>query len=140
MAKQVIKVGVVTLGGVDYSAQIANASIEITVEEGDTTNYAGDGWKERVAGLKSYQLNLEFKKDALLSGLDAAIRAVINGATGLTAWTSKMTSGAISTDNPEFSGSVLVTNWNTGPGPLGQVYGGSVTWPGSGAVAVDVTP
>lgn len=139
MAKQVVKVGYVTLGGTDYSAQIANASLNIDVETGETTNYAGNGWKEFVQGLKSATLEIEFRKDAALSGLDAAINTAIAG-TGILAAAVRLSSGAISTDNPEFQFNVLVTSWMEGPGALGQVYGGSVTWTVTGAIVRDTTP
>lgn len=139
MAKQVVKVGYVTLGGVDYSAQIDNAALNIEIETGDVTNFAGSGWKEFVPGLKSFALELNFKKDALLSGLDAAVQTAIDGA-GTLAFAVRLSSGAISTDNPEFQGTVVVTSWMQGPGQLGQVFGGSVTWQGTGAIVRDVTP
>jgi len=75
MAKQVVTVGYVRLGSgpTDYSAQIANATLTLNIEEGDTTNYASGGWKERLPGLIDGQLAITFKQDTDLSGLEAAI-------------------------------------------------------------------
>lgn len=139
MAKQVIKAGYVTLGGTDYSAQLDNAALNIEIETGDSTNFAGSGWKEFLPGLKSFGLELNFKKDADLSGLDAAIQTAIDGA-GTLAFAIRLSSGAISTSNPEYTGTVVITSWMQGPGQLGQIFGGSVTWQGTGAITRDTTP
>lgn len=133
MAKQVVKVGSVKLGGNDYSAQIANASINIDIETGDTTNFAGDGWKEFAPGLKGATLELEFKKDADMSGLDAAVWTAINGA-GTLSFEAKLSSASTSAANPKWTGTVLITSWSVGPGQLGQVFGGSASWTITGAV------
>lgn len=133
MAKQVVKVGYLTLGGVDYSAQIANASINVDIETGDTTNFAGSGWKEFVPGLKGATLEIEFKKDADMSGLDAAVWTAI-GSTGTLAFVGKLANATTSATNPKWTGTVVITAWTAGPGQLGQVFGGSVSWTVTGAV------
>lgn len=141
MAKKVIKTGYVELpAGTDRSSLIANCSINIEVEEGNSDNYAGNGWHEFLQGMLGYSLEIEFKKDADLSTLDSAIWTVLTNGTGTLTWLAKMENAAKSDANAEYTGTVLVTGWNTGPGPLGQVYGGSVTWRGTGAIVRDTTP
>lgn len=140
MAKAVIKGGVFTLGGQDYSAFVSSVEVQVEIAEGNTTNYAGDGWEEFLAGMKSYNVAIEWKKDFDLSTIDAAVWAAINGATGVLAWTLKKDSGALAADNPEYQGNVLVTNWSSGPGQIGQVFGGSNTWRGTGAITRDIVP
>lgn len=140
MAKQVITGATLSLGGTDYSAQVDNAEINVSIKEGDTTNFAGSGWEEFVAGMKGFTLTVNFKKDADLSGLDAAIWTEINSGDCIMTFATKTTTAAISTSNPEYQGSVLVTEWQSGPGQLGNVHGGSVTFKGTGSITRDVTP
>lgn len=140
MAKTVIKGGYFTLGGQDYSAFVDSVELQVEIAEGNTTNYAGNGWEEFLAGMKSFQLSVNWKKDADLSTIDAALWTAIEGATGTLAFALRHSSGAIATTNPEYQGTVLVTNWNSGPGQIGQVYGGQNTWRGTGAITRDVTP
>lgn len=132
MAKQVVKVGYVTLATVDYSALIESAELVFDAETGDTSNYASAGWKENAPGMKSGTLNINFKKDGDLSGLDAALYTIFNG-TGTAAFVAAPTSSAASSSNVHYSGTVVVTQMTTGPGPLGQVYAMSVSWPLTGA-------
>jgi hypothetical protein len=142
MAKQVVTAGYLTLGATDYSAQVANASLTLNVEEGDTTNYASSGWKSRVAGLIDGQLAISFKQDSDLSGLEAAVwtASAFSGGAGTIAFAARKSSDAIGAANPEYQGTVLITQLIVGPRQLGQVLGQDVTWPTTGSVIRDIQP
>ena len=74
-------------------------------------------------------------KDADLSGLDAAVWAVLTHATTNTmAFVLKLQDASTSSTNPQFSGTVLVNNWSPISGSVGQAFGGSITFPVTGAI------
>jgi predicted secreted protein len=137
MAKRVVTSTRLTLATVAYDAQVEEASLEMESDAQDVTNMASGGWKEFLGGLKSWKLTVSFKKDADMSGLDAAMFAAFGT---VIAMTLKGTSDAISTANADFQGSILVSKWTPIAGKVGEVFGGSYTWEGTGALTRDVTP
>ena len=131
MAKVVVTAGYIDLGAVDYSAQVKSATLTMDAAESDVTNMDSAGWKEAIGGLKSGSLAIEFVKDAVLSGLDAAV----NTAFGSTlTFELRQSDAAVSASNPKYTGSVLITQWSPVAGGVGEVFGGSVTWPVTGAI------
>lgn len=141
MAKLVVKNAFVSLGGTDYSAQIKGATLTITAPEVDVTNFAGNGWVELISGNLKGTLALEFVKDSDLSGLDAAIYAILSHATVNTmAFLVKLQSAAASTANPSYAGTILVNNWSPVAGSVGQAFGGSITFPVTGAITRATAP
>lgn len=137
MAKRVVTGTYLTLATVSYAAQIDEASLEMESDVQDVTNMASGGWKEFLGGLKSFKLTVSFKKDSDLSGLDAAMFAAFGTAI---AFALRGTSDAIAAANPEFQGSILVSKWTPIAGKVGEVFGGSYTWEGTGALVRDITP
>lgn len=137
MAIIAVKATDVELGGTDYSAQIASATLTVDVEALDTTTFTTSGWKTFVGGLKSATLNLELKRDTDLSGLQAYIWTNL----GVVVTFSLLVDGdsAIAAGNPEFQGSVLITQESIGA-QVGQLMSNSLSFPVSGAITRDVTP
>lgn len=137
MAKLVVKAQHVAIGAVDYSAQVKGATLTIDAPEVDVTNMDSAGWTELLGGIKKATLAIEWVKDADLSGLDAAVYAAIGGTL---AFAVRQQDSAIATTNPEFQGNVLITSWAPVAGSVGQAFGGSTSWPVTGAIVRDVTP
>lgn len=127
----------VELGGTDYSSQISEASLVVDVETHDTTTFTTSGWKTFVGGLKGATLNLTFKRDTDLSGLNAFLWTNL----GASVTFSLLVNGdaAISSTNPEFQGSVVITNETIGA-QVGQLMGASYSFPISAAIVRDTTP
>lgn len=137
MAKEALTGVIVTIGGTDYSSQISSVGLPITVDELDSTNFAGTGWKEMVAGLKGGQFTLNLKKDSDLSGLDAAMWTALGTSVAITV---QKEAGTLSTSIPQFQFNVIISNWDSINGAVGALHENSVTWPITGAVTRDVTP
>lgn len=134
MAKLVMDDCTVTIGAVDYTDEISSFTFEISTDQPETTNFSSGGWKEMLAGLRGYQISIEFKQDADLSGLDAAIWSEINTPTaGGIAWTARNEAASASAANPQYSGNVIVSGWKGLGGSVGDAFGQSVTWTGTGA-------
>lgn len=125
-----------TIAGQDYTSDARSVSINISVDQLDTTNFGSAGWRTMIGGLKSGELTVTFNDDFADNGLDEDIFALLGSTAAITC---KPTGSAVSTSNPEFQFSVLVNNWNFG-GEVGALAQKSVTWPITAAVVRDVTP
>jgi hypothetical protein len=130
----------VELGAVDYSSEIAEATLDLELDTLDKTNFESGGWEELTPGVKRGTLNLTFKHDTDLSGLVDALWTAFTSAAGTLAFAVLLDGGsAISATNPEFQGTILVSELSIGAA-VNQLYEQSVSWPTTGAVVRDVTP
>jgi len=59
MAKQVTKNATVLLHSLDLSSYSNNVGIPVSIEPGESTNFASAGWRERVPGLRDSEWTLE---------------------------------------------------------------------------------
>lgn len=135
MAVYALTSQVVTVNSVDYSDHLKAATLTVDAAQLDTTDFASGGWTEVIGGLKSGTLALEFMDDVADNDVDEELFALIGS---VVAFTLKATTGAISTSNPEYQGSVLVTSLALG-GAVGDLATKSLTWPISGSITRDVT-
>lgn len=127
---------VVSLNSVDYSDHLKSATLTVDAAALDTTDFASGGWVEQIGGLKSGTLALEFMDDVAANDVDSELWALLGT---VVTFTVKATNAAISTGNPEYQGSVLVTGHSLG-GAVGDLAMKSLTFPTSGAIVRDVTP
>lgn len=139
MAKIVIIDATLSLGGTDYSEQVKSITLTIDVDTPEVTNMESLGWKELLPGLKGWQLSVDFVKDADLSGLDAAMTTALL-AGSLVAMLAKHRTGTVSTSIAEWQGNLLINQWTPLGNAVGEPYGASYTWQGTGALTRDVTP
>ncbi|GAA4100940.1 hypothetical protein [Nonomuraea soli] len=90
----------------------------------------GDGWVKNVAGMKSGTLSVDFLDDFAASQLDSLLWPLFGT---VVAFKVRPDAGAISTSNPQYSGSILLNQHNVG-GSLGELAAKSLSLPLSGAV------
>ena len=101
----------------------------------DATDFASGGWTEVIGGLKSGTLALNFMDDVADNDVDEELWALLNT---VVAFTLKAATGSISTSNPEYQGSVLITSHSIGGG-VGELAQKSLTFPTSGSITRDIT-
>ena len=130
MAKFVITNPEITIGGVDLSDHIASVTLTETYAEVATTAF-GDTAVTRIAGLGDHSLSLDFHEDFAASEVYATISPLIGSTTAVTVKPVNETTAAT---NPQFSATVLVTEWPLLSGSVGDLASASVTWPVSGAI------
>lgn len=123
--------GRVELNANVLSTYVTSASLEISGDELESTAM-GATYRSRIGGLKDWSVSLEFNQDVAASALDSIIFPLLN-----TVVTIKLraTSSAIGTSNPEYSGSVLVSQWNPFGNAVGELAKVSVQWPGAGTLS-----
>jgi len=130
VAKFVITNPEITIGGVDLSDHIASVTLTETYAEVATTAF-GDTAVTRIAGLGDHSLSLDFHEDFAASEVYATISPLIGSTTAVTVKPVNETTAAT---NPQFSATVLVTEWPLLSGAVGDLASASVTWPVSGAI------
>ena len=130
MARIVLTNAVVKINGVDLSDHVASVELAQEVEEVETTAF-GDTARTRTGGLANNSLSLDFHQDFASASVDDTLNALVGG----TASFEVLPAGtAVSTTNPKYTGTVLLTEWTPVSGAIGELATASVTWPISGAV------
>jgi hypothetical protein len=129
MAKLVLTNANVTLGGTDVSSYVASVTLNISVNEVETTAF-GTGAVTRVGGLQDNSVTLDMHQD--YSAIEGLVYPLIGSTTSLVI---KPNGTAVGTANPSYTtNSVLITEWTPVNGAVGELATASVTWPISGTV------
>ena len=110
----------VTWGGVNISAFVRAAALELGADAPESTTM-GDNWHEfEAGGLKTAAIELELKWAA---GSTTGVDSIFGSTSGLgqsKATTIRATTAAISAANPEYSGSFICTAFTPFQGNVGD--------------------
>jgi hypothetical protein len=128
MAKLVLTNANVTLGGTDVSSYVASVTLNISVNEVETTAF-GTGAVTRVGGLQDNSVTLDLHQD--FSAVEGLVYPLIGSTTSLVI---KPNGTAVGTANPSYTMTPLVTEWTPVNGAVGELATASITWPVSGTV------
>ena len=128
MAKLVMTNANVTLGGTDISTYVASVTLNISVNEVETTAF-GSGAVTRTGGLQDNSVTLDMHQD--YSAIEGLVYPLIGSTTSLVV---KPNGTAVGTANPSYTMTPLVTEWTPVNGAVGELATASVTWPISGTV------
>ena len=141
MARLVLTNVEVTVAGVSLADHIASVTLGSTYDVLETTAFKGGNVpaaaKTRTAGLVDNSVTLEFHQDFAASSVNATIYPLLGTVAAIKV---QPVNGAVSAENPEYSFSAVISEWTALNGAVGELATASVTWPITGAVAVDVTP
>ena len=138
MARIVLTDAYVKLNNVDLSDHIASVEIAQSFDSIETTAF-GDSGRTRVGGLEDSSVTLSFHQDFAASSVDQTIAPLVGG-TAAFEIRAVGTATAISSTNPKWTGTVLVTEWNPLSGAVGELSTADVTWPVSGQVTRGTAP
>lgn len=131
MARIVLTDASITINSVDLSDHIASVTINSSYDAVETTAFSTTGARERVAGLVDNSISLEFHQDFASGEVEATIYPLLGTTTSVVV---KPTSGSVSTTNPSYTVTALVSEWTPLAGAVGELATASVTWPISGAI------
>jgi hypothetical protein len=129
MAKLVLTNANIVLAGTDISANVASLSIESTVSEVETTAFGPGNGVTRVGGLIDTTISLSMHND--YSAIEGLVYPLIGSTTSVVV---KPNGTAVSTTNPSYTATVLVTGWSPVNGAVGELNTVDVSWPVSGTV------
>jgi hypothetical protein len=135
MASQIIKNPVIVLNGGTVSAYAIKATVNVEWDDQETTNFGSNGWRERVQGLGSGSLDIEWNQDYAAGGIDSIVWALATAAAGTSSVEVRPAStAAAGSSTPKYTGSVVLTGWNPIDSAVGDVATVSTSWPFTGAV------
>jgi hypothetical protein len=120
----------ITINGASFSSSLAAATLDITVEEQDTTAF-GNTARTRVGGLQDASLSLDFHQDFGATAVDATLFPLLGSYATVVI---KPTSGTVTATNPTYTALCLVTQYQPFASSVGDLASLAVSWPVSGPV------
>jgi hypothetical protein len=132
MAKYVVQNPVVVFAGGTISANVAQATIALEADDVEVTNFAGNGFRERIGGLKTGTLSMELHQDFALGSIDSTFFTNLGGTAAVAIKPGG--TAAVGTANPEYSFTVLVTEYSPIDSAVGDLATFSVSFPITGEV------
>jgi hypothetical protein len=130
MAKIVLTNPKILINSVDLTDRVAQISLDMSFDEVETTAF-GDSARTRVAGLGDHSFSASFHQDFASGEVEATIYPLLGTTTEVKV---KAVNATTTTDNPEYSFTVLLTEWAPISGAVGELLTADVTWPISGMV------
>ena len=131
VARLVLTNVTVTFGVTDISSYVTSVTLGSTFDVVETTAF-GNTARTRVAGLADNSVSIEFNQDYAAGALESVIFPTLGTAVSVTV---KPVAGAVTTANPAYSFSALVSEWTPLNGAVGELATASVTWPISGTIS-----
>jgi len=129
MAKLVLTNANISIGATDVSSSVASVQIETAVDEVETTAFGPGNGKTRVGGLLDTTLSLSMHND--YSAIEGLVYPLIGSTTTVVV---KPNGTAVSSTNPSYTMTVLVTGWSAVNGAVGELNTVDVSWPVSGTI------
>jgi hypothetical protein len=120
----------VTINGGTVSSSLASVELPIEIDEQETTAF-GSEWRTRIAGLKSGSITLEFHQDFAAGALDSILWPLLGTNATVTV---VPTSGTVTSSNPSYTGTFLVTQYTPFASTVGDLATVGISWPLSGAL------
>lgn len=121
----------VTVNSVDLSDHVRQVTLDVSADELEDTAM-GDTFRSRIGGLKDWSVTLEFNQDFAASEVDATLWPLLGSTTTVVV---RPTSAAAGATNPQYSGTVLVSQYNPLTNSVGDLATTSVTWQGASTLA-----
>lgn len=132
MAAQAILAEQVTVNSIDWTALAIVKGGVLTANFDPLDRSAmGTSWKRRLGGLGDGSLQVNLIDDVAAAGIDSILWALLNT---IVTFEVRLSSAAVGTSNPKYTGSILVPAWGIG-GQIGSLAEKpSLTFPVDGAI------
>jgi hypothetical protein len=127
MAKLVLRDCYIEVDGVDFSDHVSSVEVTLSKDEIDTTNFGGSG-RERAHGLKDDSFVLNFQQDFAASSVDATLFPLYDDETEFDVVV-RATADAQGADNPTYTGTCILLEYQPLAGDVGSLSETSVTFP-----------
>lgn len=121
MAKVVFTNAHISVGGNDISDHIRSVTLNYSAEEVEDTTM-GDDTRTALGGLKNWSLDLEAANDFAASSVDSLMFPLVGTQVAIIF---RPDAGAVSTSNPEYTGTGMLATYN----PVGNSVGDLATAP-----------
>lgn len=127
MAKLVLRDCFISVDGTDFSDHVSSVEITLSKDEIDTTNFGGSG-RERTHGLKDDNFVLNFQQDYAAASVDAVLYPLYDLETEFVVIV-RPTAAAVGVNNPQYSGTCILLEYQPLSGDVGALSETSVTFP-----------
>ena len=131
MAKYAATDHSITVNGSAFSTALQSVELMVEAAELETTAFGGT-FRERIGGLKTGSVTLNFFQDFAAGQVDATLFPLLGSNATVVV---KPTSGTVSATNPAFTAVCLVTQYTPFSSSVGDIATTSVTWPTTGTVS-----
>ncbi len=127
----------VRVNGVDVSNHVSECSVKLTAADIDTTAM-GAGGRQRMQGLRDDAFNLTVFSDFSANSIDATLAPLMTG--GSLFLVEVAAAGTtISSTNPKYSGTCILTEYDPIAGKVGDAMMTPVTLPVNGYITRSTT-
>lgn len=120
----------ITVNGTNLSTSLNSVELALESDDLETTAF-GTTFRERIGGLKSGSLTLQFMQDFAASSVDATLFPLYNT---LATVVIVPTSSTVSATNPSYTAVCLVNSYSPFASSVGDIATFSITLPTSGTV------
>jgi hypothetical protein len=120
----------ITVAGVNLSTNLNSVELALESDDLEVTAFGGT-FRERIGGLKTGSLTLQFMQDFGSASVDATLFPLYNT---LATVVIVPTSGTVNSTNPSYTATCLVNSYSPFASSVGDIATFSVTWPTSGTV------
>jgi predicted secreted protein len=135
MAATVLTDAKVIINSVNLSTFVRKVTLNITVKDQDVTAMGGNGYTARIAGLKDWSVKIDFNQDFTAAAVDATLWPLFATNTTISV---NPTSAANSATNPQYTGSVLVSDYTALDGSVGDVSTITIPFMAAGALTRNI--
>lgn len=118
MATMVLTNAFFEFDSVDLSSFVRSITLSYEAETGDDTGMSDDT-RSNIAGLKNWSAEVEFNQDYSGSAVDDTLFSKVGTAATVTI---RPDAGTVASDNPEFSGTGVLTSYPPIGGSVGDVH------------------
>jgi len=121
----------VTINGTNLSTNLNQVELSLESDDLETTAFGGT-FRERIGGLKTGSLTLQFMQDFGASSVDATLFPLFNT---LATVVITPTSSTVTATNPSYTAVCLVNQYSPANASVGDLATLSISWPTSGTVS-----
>ena len=130
MAEFMLNNASVTINSVDLSSYVTSVTLSQSADSLETTAM-GDTARTFIAGLTNGTVDIDFNADFAASKTEATIFPLVGTTTAVVV---KPVDASVSATNPSYTFNVVVTEWDTLNGSIGELATHSVSWQIAGAI------
>ena len=120
----------VTINSVDLSSYVTSVTLSQSADSLETTAM-GDTARTFIGGLTNGTVDIDFNADFAASKTEATIYPLVGTTTAVVV---KPVDASTSATNPSYTFNVVVTEWDTLNGSIGELATHSVSWQIAGAI------
>ena len=130
MAEFMLNNASVTINSVDLSSYVTSVTLSQSADSLETTAM-GDTARTFIGGLTNGTIDIDFNADFAASKTEATIYPLVGTTTAVVV---KPVDASTSATNPSYTFNVVVTEWDTLNGSIGELATHSVSWQIAGAI------